>query len=87
MSERAISEGRIEEAEHLYMVLYSNTASSAEMRSKALYQIGLIYMSPYNEQNNNRKAMDFFRKINTEFPTSSINERASYRINELLNRQ
>ncbi len=87
MSARAISEGRVEDAESVYLVLYSNTSSSAEMRAKALYQIGLIYMSPFNAQGNNQKAMEYFRQIAVEFPETATNKQAQKRINELINRQ
>lgn len=87
MSERAISENRINDAEQLYLVLYNNKASSDEMRAKALYQIGLIYMSPYNEYNDNKKALEYFQQIKREFPNSSAASSSTARINQLLNRQ
>ncbi len=87
MSERAITEGRIIDAETVYLILYDNKASSAEMRAKALYQLGLIYMSPYNELGNNKKAMAYFRKIINEFPGTSVSKRSEERISDLINRQ
>lgn len=87
MSARAISENRTVDAESVYLVLYSNKASSDEMRAKALYQVGLIYMSPFNHQGDNRKAMGYFRKINDEFPETATAKQAGKRISELINRQ
>ncbi|WP_430461910.1 tetratricopeptide repeat protein [Thalassolituus sp. LLYu03] len=87
MSERAITEGRVADAESVYLILYDNKASSAEMRAKALYQLGLIYMSPYNQAGNNQKAMAYFRKIGEEFPNTSVAKRSSERIAQLINRQ
>ncbi len=87
MSARAISEGRTADAESVYLVLYSNKSSSDEIRAKALYQVGLIYMSPFNEQGNNQKALAFFRKITDEFPATATNKQAQKRISELINRQ
>lgn len=87
MSERAITHGRVNDAEAVYLILYENTASSDEMRAKALYQLGLIFMSPYNQQGNNQKALGYLRKISAEFPRTSVAEPANRRINELLNRQ
>lgn len=87
MSARAISENRTEDAESVYLVLYSNKSSSEEMRAKALYQIGLIYMSPFNTQGNNKKALGYFKKITDEFPSTATNKQAEGRINELINRQ
>lgn len=87
MSERAITEGRTDDAEAVYLILYDNKASSDEMRAKALYQLGLIFMSPYNQQGNNQKALGYLRKISNEFPATSVAPAANRRINELLNRQ
>lgn len=87
MSARAISEGRTAEAESVYLVLYSNDSSSAEMRAKALYQVGLIYMSPFNHEGNNKKALNYFRKITEEFSETATSKQAAKRINELINRQ
>lgn len=87
MSERAITDERVKEAEGVYLILYDNKASSDEMRAKALYQLGLIYMSPYNREGDNRKALAYFRKISAEFPGTSVAKRANKRANELINRQ
>ncbi|WP_157729976.1 tetratricopeptide repeat protein [Bacterioplanes sanyensis] len=87
MSERAITQERVADAETVYLILYDNKASSAHMRAKALYQLGLIYMSPYNRHGNNDKALAYFRKISQEFPDTEIAQQASKRINTLINRQ
>lgn len=87
MSERAITEGRVADAETVYLILYDNKASSDEMRAKALYQLGLIYMSPYNDMGNNKKAMTYFRKIIADFPGTSVAKRSEERISDLINRQ
>lgn len=87
MSERAIVTERVEDAESVYLILYNNKASSNTMRAKALYQLGLIYMSPYNRHGNNTKALQYFRKIKQEFPKNPVAKRAQHRINEVINRQ
>lgn len=87
MSERAITENRTADAEAVYLVLYDNQASSIDMRAKALYQVGLIYMSPYNKEGNNKKALGYFRKITQEFPSTDTAKKAEKRISELLNTQ
>lgn len=87
MSERAITDERVKEAEGVYLILYDNKASSDEMRAKALYQLGLIYMSPYNRHGDNRKALAYFRKITAEFPQTSVARGASQKASQLINRQ
>lgn len=87
MSERAIAENRTADAEAVYLIVYENAASGAEIRAKSLYQLGLIYMSPYNRDSDRIKALSYFRKIHDEFPDVSIRERVDIRITELLNAQ
>lgn len=87
MSERAITDERVADAESVYLILYDNKASSDEMRAKALYQLGLIYMSPYNRHGDNKKALAYFRKIAAEFPNTSVARRAQQKANVLINRQ
>lgn len=87
MSERAIIQGRSADAESVYLILYSNEASSDEMRAKSLYQLGLIYMSPFNEEGDNKKALGYFRKITNEFPNTSVANNAEKRISQLINIQ
>ncbi|MBE0483193.1 MAG: hypothetical protein IBX52_06785 [Bacterioplanes sp.] len=87
MSERAIVDGRVDDAERVYLILYANTASSDDMRARALYQLGLIFMSPYNDYNDPRKAIGYFRQITNEFPNATIAPRAQYRISQIINQQ
>lgn len=87
MSERAIAENRSADAELVYTIVYENEASGEEIRAKSLYQMGLIFMSPFNEDVDRMKALNYFRKINDEFPNSSIRSKVDIRITELLNAQ
>jgi TolA-binding protein len=87
MSERAITGDRVSDAESVYLILYENKASSEGMRAKALYQIGLIYMSEYNSHGDNAKALNYFRKITQEFPDSPVAKKASKRMSQVINRQ
>lgn len=87
MSERAITEDRVQDAENVYLVLYNNKASSDTIRAKGIYQLGLIYMSPYNSHADKGKAMMYFRKIINEFPGNAIAKKARYRLNQVINRQ
>ena len=87
MSERAITGDRVLDAESVYLILYDNKASSETMRAKALYQIGLIYMSEYNDHGDNAKALNYFRKITQEFPKNPVAKKASKRMSQVINRQ
>lgn len=87
MSERAISTDRVDDAESVYLILYSNKASSEEMRAKALYQLGLIYMSEYNTHHSNSKAIKYFRMITKEFPNTVTAKKSGKRISQVINRQ
>jgi TolA-binding protein len=87
MSERAISTDRVDDAESVYLILYNNTASSEEMRAKALYQLGLIYMSEYNTHHSNAKAINYFRMISAEFPNTRVSKKAGKRVSQVINRQ
>jgi len=87
MSERAISTDRIDDAHSVYMVVYENPASSDTVKAKSLYQLGLIYMSPYNRKASDSKALALFTRITREFPNSEMAKRASHRISEIHSRQ
>lgn len=87
MSERAIMTDRVADAESVYLILYSNEASSDSIRAKALYQLGLIYMSEYNSHNSNTKALYYFRKITEEFGGTRIATKAGKKVSQVINRQ
>ncbi len=67
-SAMAIRDNRSAEAEKLYLTGYDNRRYSAEVRGISLYQIGLIYMSRYNDQRDDAKATDYFQRVVREFP-------------------
>jgi TolA-binding protein len=87
MSERAITGDRVSDAESVYLILYENKTSSDSMRAKALYQIGLIYMSEYNSHGDNATALNYFRKIIQEFPKDPVAKKACRRMSQVINRQ
>lgn len=87
MSERAITDNRASDAENIYLIVYNNTSSSDELRAKALYQMGLIYMSPFHKQYSSDKALKYLRMLKREFPMASVSEHADQRITWLLNQQ
>jgi TPR repeat protein len=87
MSERAIRDNRLEDANGVYSTVYENPGSSDGIKAKSLYQLGLIYMSPYNKERNIRKARFFFDKITSEFPKSLEAKKASRHLNRMINDQ
>ena len=87
MSERAIMSDRVSDAESVYLILYNNKSSTDSIRAKALYQMGLIYMSEYNTHSSNTKALHYFRKITEEFSGTRIADKAGKRITQVINRQ
>lgn len=81
----AIRDARSPEAEETYLVGYRDDKFSGDVRAIALYQIGLIYMSRYNDQRDDAKALAYLERVLNEFPASRAAERAEARI--LLIRQ
>ena len=86
ISQRAIVEDRMEDANSLYGIVYDNPGSTDSIRAKSLYQLGLIYMSPHNKDANLQKSIRFFRKIIEEFPDSATAKKAQRKITQRLNR-
>lgn len=79
-SAMAIRDNRSAEAEKLYLTGYDNRRYSAEVRGISLYQIGLIYMSRYNDQRDDAKATDYFQRVVREFPGTHAAEHAQARL-------
>lgn len=79
-SAMAIRDNRSAEAEKLYLTGYDNSRYSAEVRGISLYQIGLIYMSRYNDQRDDAKATDYFQRVVHEFPGTHAAEHAQARL-------
>jgi hypothetical protein len=87
MSERAIRDGRLEDANGVYATVYENPGSSDSIKAKSLYQLGLIYMSPHNKERSMKQARFFFNKVIDEFPKSLQAHRAQQRITHMVNNQ
>ncbi len=85
MSQRAIAENRLEDANGVYGTVYENPGSSDTIKAKSLYQLGLIYMSPNNKKASINKSSYFFRKIIEEFPDNRLAKKAQKRISHLVN--
>ncbi len=87
MSERAIRTGRFAQAKSTYQILYANQGSSKKLRAQALYQIGLMQMSPYNKQADRNQALYTFRQVAREFAGLPISQLATKKINQLINNE
>lgn len=75
-SAQAIRDLKSPEAETLYLSGYSDTKLSDEVRAISLYQIALIYMSRFNDQRDDSKALRYLEQIQREFPASQAAVRA-----------
>lgn len=84
---RAISTDRVQEAILLYTLMYENKGSTNELKAGSLYQIGLMYMSPYNAQGSEEKALEYFVRIQREFPESQTAKQANLKAGYLINKQ
>lgn len=58
-----------------YLIGYSRDDYSQDMKSIALYQIGLIYMNRFNQDRNDEKAKAYFHRHLIEFPYSILQDR------------
>jgi TPR repeat protein len=84
---RAITTDRVQEAVLLYTVMYENEASTDELRAGSLFQIGLMYMSPYYVKADESKAIEYFEKVKKEFPETEIAKQAVLKVSDLINKQ
>jgi len=85
ISQRAIRESRLEDANGIYLTVYENPGSSNSIKAKSLYQLGLIYMSPQNEKRSVKKSSYFFRKIIDEFSDEPVSKKAAHKLSQLIN--
>ncbi|MBM7061692.1 tetratricopeptide repeat protein [Pseudomonas sp. UL073] len=79
-SAQAIRDAKSAPAEELYLTGYRDRQLSEEVRAISLYQIGLIYMSRYNDQRDDTRALNYFYQVRNEFPQSRAAERSAVRI-------
>ncbi|UVE18679.1 tetratricopeptide repeat protein [Pseudomonas sp. LS44] len=79
-SAQAIRDGKSAAAEQLYLQGYRDHKLSGEVRAISLYQIGLIYMSRYNDQRDDTRALNYLYQVRNEFPQSRAASRSAARI-------
>jgi hypothetical protein len=85
-SAMAIRDGTSATAETTYMQGYQDERLSDEVRAMSLYQIGLVYMSRFNDQRDDIKALNTFYKVRNEFAQTRAAARSEQRI-ELINQR
>jgi hypothetical protein len=76
----AIRDAKSSQAEELYLKGYHDKNFSEQIRAISLYQIGLLYMSRYNDERDDQKALNYFYQVTNEFPATLAAQRAQARI-------
>ncbi len=79
-SAMAIRDAKSAQAEQTYLAGYRDKKLGPEVRAIALYQIGLMYMSRYNDERNDEKALNCFSQVRNEFPQTRAATRSDARI-------
>ncbi|KRW58596.1 tetratricopeptide repeat protein [Pseudomonas sp. TTU2014-080ASC] len=85
LSRRAVLKNRVDEAEELYLLALSDPAIAADIKEKALYQLGLMYLAVDNPKPDRDKAIAYFRRLLVQFPDSSLSEKAGRHLDQALN--
>jgi hypothetical protein len=76
----AIRDAKSSQAEELYLKGYRDNNFSGQIRAISLYQIGLVYMCRYNDQRDDKKALNYLYQVTNEFPATLAAQRAQARI-------
>ncbi len=87
LSRRAVLKDRVGEAEQLYMLAVADPGVPQDIKEKALYQLGLMYLAPDNPQRNRDKGIGYLRRLLVQFPDSDLASKASRHLNAGLNSQ
>ncbi len=82
-----ISDNKTEDVVTMYLKGYSKSDYSQDMKSIALYQIGLIYMNRFNENRDDEKAKLYFHRHLIEFPYSILQHRIHSRLDLIETRK
>lgn len=85
LSRRAVLKNRVGEAEQLYMLAVADPGVPQDIKEKALYQLGLMYLAPDNPQRNRDKAIGYLRRLLVQYPNSELAGKASRHLNQGLN--
>ncbi|MBX9912876.1 MAG: tetratricopeptide repeat protein [Pseudomonadaceae bacterium] len=85
-SAQAIRNNKSAGAEELYLTGYRDKNFSGQIRAISLYQIGLVYMSRYNDDRDDKKALNYLYQVTNEFPATLAAQRAQARI-QIINQR
>lgn len=85
LSRRAVLKDRVAEAEELYLLALSDGGVPANIKEKALYQLGLMYLAPDNPSANRDKAIGYLRRLLVQFPDSPLASQAARHLDQALN--
>jgi outer membrane protein assembly factor BamD (BamD/ComL family) len=86
LSRRAVLKNRVAEAEELYLLALSDQGIPTDIKEKALYQMGLMFLSTDNPQSDREKAITYLRRLLVQFPDSDLSTKASRHLDQALNR-
>ncbi|MFZ3153938.1 tetratricopeptide repeat protein [Pseudomonas sp.] len=86
LSRRAVLKNRVGEAEELYLLALSDPGIPADIKEKALYQLGLMHLAPDNPQVSRDKAITYLRRLLVQYPSSALNHKAARHLDQALNR-
>jgi TPR repeat protein len=86
LSRRAVLKNRVSEAEELYLLALSDPGIPDDIKEKALYQLGLMYLAPDNPQASRDKAISYLRRLVVQYPDSELNRTAAQHLDQALNR-
>jgi TPR repeat protein len=79
-SVQAIARDNIAEAVRTYNKGVNSKNYSANVKSLALYQIGLLYMNPYAESRDDNEAVKYFNQHLQQYPDSRLRNKIETKI-------
>lgn len=86
LSRRAVLKDRVGEAEELYLLALDDAGVPAEIKQRALYQLGLMYLAADNPAANRDKAVGYLRRLLAEYPDGDLSAKAAHHLDRALNR-
>lgn len=86
LSRRAVLKNRVDEAEELYLLALSDSGIPADIKQKALYQLGLMHLASDNRNADRDKAIGYLRRLLVEYPQGEIKAKAARHLDQALNR-